>query len=201
MDNLTSLSAALVFAQNSNYLIIFLLMIFEGPIATAAAAFASSMGILNIYIIIILSLLGNLIPDTILFFIGRYSREKTLEKFIKYFGLTENRIKKFEAGFHKHFGKTMTFMKLVPPFPVPGLLFAGFSKVSIKKFFMVDITFNFISTLIAVFLGFYIGLASSKLFDYFDMGKYFLILIIPIALLIYLIYHKIFKEFGKGLEK
>lgn len=45
-------------------------MVVEGPIVTSIAAFAASLGYLDIYMILIISLLGNLIPDILLFFIG-----------------------------------------------------------------------------------------------------------------------------------
>ncbi len=48
----TSFSSALSFALSHGYVLIFLIMIIEGPFITTAAAFAASLGYFNIFIIL-----------------------------------------------------------------------------------------------------------------------------------------------------
>ena len=55
----------LTFIEQNGYVLLFLLMILEGPIVTAAAAFAASLGYLSLPVVFILSVLGNIIGDLI----------------------------------------------------------------------------------------------------------------------------------------
>lgn len=176
-------------------------MIFEGPIVTAAAAFASSSGILNVWIIFILSLLGNAIPDTILYFFGRFSRRRGIEKFLERFGVSRLRIKKLEKGLEKHSGKSLVLIKLTPVLPVPGLILAGFARISMRRFFYVTILFNLISTVLFTAIGYYSGLALTTLARYLKIESYILIIVIPIALIFYLVYKKIFASVRRTVEK
>jgi len=110
-------------------------MLIEGPIATYVAAFAASAGLLNIYIIFILAVFGNLIPDCFFFFVGRHSRVKAVESFLESFWINKSRIKKIEKGLHKHIKKSIVVLKLTPGLGIPGILLAGFTKVPFRKFF------------------------------------------------------------------
>lgn len=180
--------------QIHGYLLVFLLMILEGPIITAGAAFAASLGVFNIWVILFLSIFGNLVPDALLFFIGRFSRGDRVEKFIKRFGITKQSINGLEKGFKNHAWKTITFIKLVPPFPLPGLILTGFARVPIKKFFLIDMTFNLVSSIIATIIGFYFGVAISSVFGYFKISQYAIILLLPLAILFYFFYKKMTKK-------
>lgn len=194
---ISDLSSALPFIQSSGYLIVFILMVIEGPLITAAAAFAASLGIFDIWIIVLLSLMGNLFPDIFLYCIGRFTRGKRVESIVERLGLTKSRIKKLEKGFERHAGKTITFAKLIPPFPVPGLILAGFMRVPFKRFFLIDVVFNIVSTTVFIVIGFYLGLIATGVFRYFKIGEYALLLIIPSVLLVYWA----FKELSKRLNR
>jgi len=182
------------------YFILLVLMIFEGPITTALASFAASLGFFNIWIIFLLSVFGNIIPDTLFFLVGRFSRGKRIESFVKYFGLTENRIKKIEEGLHKHPGKVLVFAKLVPPLPVPTILLAGFTKLPIRTFLKIIIPFNLISAIISTILGYYFGLLSIKFLNYFQIGQYAFLLVFILVILIYFLYNKFSKKVVKKIS-
>ena len=190
----TTFSSIFSFIMNQGYFFIFLLMFLEGPIVTSAAAFAASLGYLNIYIIIILSILGNLVPDTLFFFIGRLGRKKSVESYMVRLGLTASRIKNIEKNLKNHSIKTLIIVKITPFLPLPGIILAGFMKVPIRKFFYVDILFNIVATMIFAGFGFYFGIATDSLFKYLKIGEYALVLIIPLILLSYWIYKKLLKR-------
>jgi len=194
---MTDMQSILSLIQSQSYLLIFILMIVEGPVTTVAAAFASSLGIFNIYIIIILSTLGNLIPDTLLYFIGRFSRGPKVERYLIKLGFKKNRIEQIDSGFKKHAGKTLVFAKLTPTLPVLGLILSGFTKVPIKKFFLIDILFNITSAIIFVGIGFYFGVVSASILKYLKIREYVLLFIIPLAVLVYFLYKKISKKIAE----
>jgi membrane protein DedA with SNARE-associated domain len=65
---------------SSSYIVIFLLIFFEGPIVTYIASFAASLGYLDVYIIFILSSVIKIVTDAVPFFIGKYGKKKVIDK-------------------------------------------------------------------------------------------------------------------------
>jgi membrane protein DedA with SNARE-associated domain len=186
--------------QTNSYILIFILMLIEGPIVTSLAAFGASLGYLNIYAIIMLSLFGNLIPDIILFIIGRFGRKKSIENYISNLGIKYPKIKKLEIALKNHSGKALIFSKLTPPLPLPGIILAGFVKMPFKKFLIIDLIFNITATIIFAGIGFYFGFTIDKLFEYIQIGQYAFLAIIPMAIIVYFAYKKIFSKFSKELD-
>ena len=169
-------------------------MLIEGPIITSIAAFAASIGYFNVYIILLLSSLGNIIPDCILFFIGRFGRKKPVEKFVEKFRVNSSILKKIEYNMHKYTGKTLVFVKFSPFLPVPGIILAGFMKTPIKRFLILDITINVITAAIFTIIGFYFGLAVKNIFDYLKIGEYVILLIVPLIFTMYYISRKLLRK-------
>ncbi len=181
-------SAILALLQTHGYWILLLLMIIEGPIITYVAAFAAALGIFNIYWVFILSILGNSIPDKILYFIGRMIRTERVERFVEVFGLNPRRIKTMERHLTDHLGKTLIFSKLVPPLPVPAVLLSGFIKVDFKRFFIITTVFDIIASILFVAAGYFSGLTADNALRYFRLESIILpILAITTVLLYYLI--------------
>jgi len=177
--------------QMNSYLFIFLIMIFEGPIVTAVASYAASIGFFNIWIIFLISLFGNFIPDLFFYFIGRFSRTKRTENIVKRFGLNECQILKLEENLKKHFGKTLCVVKLSPMLPIPGIILAGFSRVPFKKFLLIDLLLNLLFSVIFTLFGYYFGFMINTIFNYFRIGQFSIFGIILVVLIVYLVYRKI----------
>jgi len=176
--------------QGQEYILVFILMILEGPIVTAAAAFAASLGIFNIWIILLFSIFGNLVPDTFLYFIGRNLRGGRIEKCIYSLGFTKARIKRLEKNLREHARKTLVMVKLTPGFPIPGLVLAGFTRIPFSKFFKTVILFNLIASVIFTAIGFYSGMAANSIMRYLRIGEYALLLVIPLVVFLYYSYKK-----------
>jgi membrane protein DedA with SNARE-associated domain len=176
------------------------MMVVEGPIITAAAAFVASLGYLNVWIILFLALLGNFIPDTLLFLIGRWGRKAGIERFVHRLGLRPSRMKLIERDMKKHACKTLIIVKLIPLLPIPGIILAGFMKVPIKKFLLVDILFNVVGALIFTSMGFYAGWAINNIFKYLKIGQYVLLLLIPLVIVVYIVYKRFSSYLGKKLQ-
>ncbi len=116
------------------YWVVFLLFCVEGPISTAAAGFLSAAGFFNAEIILVLSVLGDLVPDSIYYGIGYISRFRFIENLGEYVGLTKYRILKMEKGFRNHFGKTMLALKLTPVVSTLGFITVGYLRLPFRKF-------------------------------------------------------------------
>lgn len=162
-----------------------LLMVVEGPIITYIASFAAASGIFNIYIVFLLSVIGNTVPDKIFYFIGKFLRGDTVERFLAYFGMHKKLIKSLENQLEKHLGKAIISAKLTPILPVPAMLLAGFMKVDFRKFFIISTLFDIIASIVFVMAGYYMGWATDITLKYLRLEVIFVPILILAAILFY----------------
>jgi len=66
-----TISTMLAHIPDQGYIIMLIAMTFEGPIVTTLAAFGASLGLFSIFIVFLLSVLGDIIADSFLFYVGR----------------------------------------------------------------------------------------------------------------------------------
>jgi len=171
--------------QIHGYWIMFVLMFIEGPITAYVAAFAASLGYFNVWAVLSLFVFGNQIPDTILFFIGRGLRGKSVESVFKYFGVKKRRIVWIEKNMKNNFFKTTMITKLVPPLPTPGIILTGFARIEFKKFFWTYFIYNIVYASIFVLLGYYSGIALSIFLKYLKLTQYLLFIGLCLSVLLY----------------
>lgn len=183
----TSPIGLLRFLQTHGYVILFLIMILEGPIVTYVAAFAASLGVFDIYYVFVLSLAGNLIGDLVAFSIGRIGNKVVIEKHVSRWlkGEKKERIRSFLKN---NPGKAIAVIKLTPPLPVPGLILTGASGVSLRTFLFYSSIVSVSYSLSMTLIGFYSGLAFATIASYvkyieFTVGGTVL-LIVGICLLV-----------------
>ncbi len=144
------------------YLIMLGLMIVEGPAVAFVCAFMAAQWIFSFGIVYILSILGDIIGDTLRYRTGRLARKfgatELLEKEQQWilidkkslprrsrFGLrVATRIYKLEKKsvfsyihdqMKKRFFLALFIVKITPPLSVPGHISFGFFKVKFRKFF------------------------------------------------------------------
>ncbi len=190
--DLGNFDVVMPFLQTHGYGIIFLIMIIEGPVITAAAAYAASLGWLNIWLVFLLSLLGDNISDVIHYGIGRFLKRSTVQKFSSFFGigkLPDN----LDTQFKKYPGRTLFLLKLTPPLAQPGMVLSGTFKVPFKTFWFYAFLGSLIRTTILVCIGFFFGFFAGKIMDYFNLANYWIILFLVSIIIIYLLIFLIVK--------
>ncbi len=74
------------------YPLMLVLMIVEGPIVTMTAAFLASLGIFNWLPVFLLSVLGDMVGDILLYGIGFYGGHPIAQRFIKFHILLRNHL-------------------------------------------------------------------------------------------------------------
>lgn len=115
------------------YLLMFWLMVLEGPIITfMGALIAATTGAFSIVIVIILWILGDIIWDWVYYTIWKTGNIKAFEK--KKNG--SKMLLALEKFIHIHPFKSMVLIKYTPYMQPPGLMFVGFSKFPIKKYLL-----------------------------------------------------------------
>lgn len=184
-----------------SYVIIFLLMIIEGPIITVIASFLASLGIFNIYIIFILSILGSFFPDLICFGIGRYGQGYIQKKIKSKKSLVLKTLQKMLVHIEKNPLKTIAIIKIVPPLPVWGLILTGTTKMNFKKFIYYILIVGIPYALFFSFIGFYSGVTFTTLLKYLKIGQNLLFFAVPFLILIVILVNITSKKMAKRMEK
>ena len=197
--NIPGISTGLLaFLQTHGYWIMFFIMIVEGPIVTYVAAFASSLGIFNIYLVLLLSILGNIAGDAFLFFIGRMGKKLAVEKYARRF-IGKDRIDRIEKYLKSNPGKTLVVIKLTPPLPVPGLIISGALNIPSKTFFFYSIIISLIYSLLFSILGFYS--AFDTIANYVKYSEILIGIAVIAVILVWMFLRYIPKKISKRIEE
>jgi membrane protein DedA with SNARE-associated domain len=187
------------------YALMFIAMLIEGPVVTAAGAFGATLGYFNLYTVFLLSVLGNLIPDIILYVVGFFGRQHLLDRYSRqldrYFGLTKERILRIENLFENHAGKTLLAIKLMPFLATPGLIIAGATRMQIKKYTWLSLLIILPTSLFFLALGYYFGAAYATIRHYVKYGEYAIAAFIVLAIAISYFYKKFEKRISERIEK
>lgn len=183
----TTFQGTVQWVLQQGYALLFILMLLEGPAVTAAGAFAAAVGYFHLWTVFILSIVANLIPDAVYYAIGYWGRERLINKYGHYFGLTQQRIDQAEKLAHQHSGKSLIAIKMIPFLATPGLIIVGASKMNIKKYAWWSIAITLPTSLFYLIVGYYFGAAYATIEHYLHIGIYFIIFAIAaIVLLTYL---------------
>jgi len=197
----TTFAGAFQWVIAHGYVLMFVAMLIEGPIVTVAAAFAAALGYFDVFIVFVLSFFGDLVADGVYYIIGYFSRLAVIEKFGKYFGLTEKRMHRIEELLNGHSVKTLIALKLTPVLPTPGLMIVGATKMPIKKFVKICSLIIFPRTIFLVILGYYFGAAYEMLSKQMEEKTFTLLIIAAVVFLLYYGFTKLLAYFGKRVEK
>ncbi len=162
------ISWILSFFVDPKYWVLFLLFLVEGPIVNFIAALVAVTGILNIWYVFSLAVLGSVIGDTLHYFFGSQIAQITFrDKFKK----IENKtlFEKLRKLLDQHFYKALLVIKTIPAFSSIGLLYLGKERYSFKKFILGSIIFSIILDGIISFLGYSVVGSIAKFIYYFNI--------------------------------
>jgi len=193
----TNASNVILFFQNNGYMIIFLIMILEGPIVTFAASFAASLGMFNPFVIFCLAVVANLIGDIIWYFVGRVGSLTFIFRILHRFRLTSGYIKRLKSHLKNYPFKSILVIKFAPLLPVPGIIFAGVVQMPFLEFCLYVLVIGIPVAAVIVAAGFYSGIAFNLIARYLKFGELF---ILGLILLLWLIW-KAFRKIANFLEK
>ncbi len=140
------------------YLILFPIAAIEGLVVSLAAGFLVYTGVLNIVPTYIILVLGDFIPDTIYYYIGRLGdHKKMIEKYGEKIKFVKGGFKTIEHLWNNHPRKTMLFAKVTFGMSIPFLLSAGLFKIPYRKFISYTLPITFIQCGVVLSLGYFLG--------------------------------------------
>jgi len=120
----------------------------------------------------VLSVLANFIPDIVYYTIGYWGREKFLDKYGHYIGITPERIASTKKLAEHHSGKSLFMIKMIPFIATPGLILVGATKMDLKKYAFWSIVIIVPSSLLYLVIGYYFGAAYVTIEHYLKLGGY-----------------------------
>jgi len=180
----TTFQAITQWVLQQGYTLMFVLMLIEGPVVTAAGAFAAAFSYFQIWIVFALSILANIIPDVVYYAMGYWGRHRFIDQYGHYFGLTKQRVRAAEKLANKHSIKSLIAIKMIPFLATPGLIIVGASKMDLRKYIIWSTIITIPSSLIYLLIGYYFGAAYNSIDHYLHLGYYLLAATILIVLVI-----------------
>jgi membrane protein DedA with SNARE-associated domain len=139
------------------YLLLAFLVAIEGPLATLAAAVASSTGYLDPRLVFLSASCGNLSADILWYSLGYAGKIELLTKYGGLMGLKKDVILRLKQDIHDHVGKFLFVAKLTLGLVVPTLVAAGLARVPWRRWIGLLFLAEGIWTGSLVLAGYYYG--------------------------------------------
>lgn len=117
-----------------NYLVILVAVILEGPIATLLGGVWASMGRVNLWAILAVSMSAGMIADSFWYYLGHFGRERVIERWGRYLKVDLATINRLEAVLFGDDGYRVIFTaKLTSALIIPTLVAAGMTNMGWRK--------------------------------------------------------------------
>lgn len=156
------------FLSDYGYWILLPLMIMEGPIVTLIAAFMASVGVFDVWIVLILSVAGDLIGDVIFYGIGRRWGMPFVDRYGKYFGISHKIVFRMEKFFIRHGGKTIFLVKSTTGLCWATFIAAGIIKMLFRKFLFYSLIGGLVWSGALVAVGYFFGYLYEQIAQYIE---------------------------------
>lgn len=145
------------FLSHYGYWIMLPLMIIEGPVVTIISATMAALGAFNVFVVLILSIAGDMIGDIILYGAGYRWGMGFVRHVGKYIGITENLVSKMEKYFERHGGKTIFAVKSTTGLCWATFTAAGIVRMDFKKFVKYSFLGGIVWSGFLVSMGYFYG--------------------------------------------
>ena len=183
------------------YLLMFLLMLIEGPAITASAALGAALGHFNVFIVFVLSFLGNFLPDVLYYMLGHWSGQWVLDRFGERIGFPGTRRERAAEIITHNMGKWLLFIKTIPFISPPGLAVMGALGVPIKRFIWWDVVIVALTSLLFTALGYYSGKGYGFLQKAVGYGTLWLAGMFVLFLLVSYFYNRFAQRFTRNMRE
>jgi membrane protein DedA with SNARE-associated domain len=154
------------YIKTFGYPSLFLIMIIEGPIITIIGAFLASLGFFNIWIIFLLSILGDIVGDVVLYTIGYIGGASMLSRAEKLLKINIATMDKLRRLFTLHGKKTIFYVKSTTGLCWITFILAGTLKMDFRAFLFSALWGGVIWSGFLIISGYFFGYAFEKINDY-----------------------------------
>lgn len=151
-------ASLLALLHTYRYWVLFPLAFFEGPIIALIAGLFVSQGYLEAFPTYIILSLGDIVPDTLYYWIGRLSHQANfLARYGHRFGISKDRLHAIEQLWQRHTFKSVLFSKWAYGMSTPLLLSAGLARVPAKKYISYIVPIVLMQYAVLLVIGYYFG--------------------------------------------
>ncbi|QJC34999.1 DedA family protein [Enterobacteriaceae endosymbiont of Donacia piscatrix] len=165
------------------YLIILLSSLIEWETFIIIAGMLAHKKILNLNNIIIITIIGSIMSNQILFLVGK----KYSKNFLSFFEKKNLKIKKYQVLFKKYPYFFIIITRFIYGFRLISPIVMGITNISSIKFFILNIIGAFIWTFFFTIAGYFFGEIISKwIKDTTKIVKYFLFIFLLLIIIIFL---------------
>lgn len=133
------------------------IMIVEGPIASIVMGFFSSFGYFNPFIVFLVAVISDMVSDSVFYAVGYLRGDDIIRRFGHYIKLSPKNMDVVKDFYDRHGGKSVFFAKIMTGVVPPIFIFAGYSKMELKKFYTFAIMGGVLWSAGLVALGYYFG--------------------------------------------
>lgn len=172
------------------YLLLFLVVVAEGPVATLATGWLAAMGQLDFLLAYPVIVSGDLGGDLLYYALGRFGRGSFfIERFGNQLGLSLEKIHRLEHHFDRNGGRTLILGKLLHGIGGAFLVAAGAAKMPVGRFFYYNLIATLPKSLLLMLIGYYYGWALSRIESWLNV-----ISVISLSLGLFLIWRFLSKR-------
>ena len=182
-----SVETILNLLQAHPYLLLFPLVLVEGPISTITAGLLVATGIMVWPIAYAVAITADLTADTFYYLLGRSTRYPGAKRLLTRLGLTQEKLTAMEALFGRNEGKALVGAKIADFAAIPIFLAAGLSKVGYGRFLAWTAAATLPKSGLLLLGGYFAGgqaLALVRLLTPGPLASLALLSIVPIAYLL-----------------
>jgi membrane protein DedA with SNARE-associated domain len=172
------------------YPLMLIIMIVEGPIATILGAFAASLGFFNIFIVLILSILGDILGDVILYTIGYFGGNRALTRAGKMLKIKSDTLVRLKNLFHIHGKKTIFAVKSTTGLCWITFIAAGAMQMKFKDFITASFLGGIIWSGFLVIMGYFFGYAFEEINNYIKYAGLIIFFSAAVFYIIIVLYKK-----------
>lgn len=165
------------------YLLLFVLVAFEGTFAILLGAAAASAGLMRPLPVFLTAAAGNLTADCLWYTLGYFGKTEWIYHFGRRLGVRPELIERLKAALLKHATKVMFLAKVTSSFVIPALVTAGLLRIPFKRWFPYFIISEMLWTGSLVLIGYY----ATKSIKRVEQGLHYVLFIVPLIFVVFML--------------
>jgi membrane protein DedA with SNARE-associated domain len=148
--------------------VIFPFAVVEGPILTVLTGFVASLGYLNPFVAYGVILAGDVVGDSVLYLLGRSANNRISLRILKFLKIAPAHLLVVKEQIERHPKKILLASKFLYGAGGIGLVAAGFSRFSFRRYVLINLLGSAFQALILILIGYYFGQAYTSIKTYID---------------------------------
>lgn len=181
-----------------SYGLLVLLVAVEGPLSTLLGAAAAAAGLMDVRLVFLATVVGNVGGDVGWYLIGRMGLSEPLLRYGGWLGLRPRHLARLERAMQDHAVKLLLLSKVAYGLIVPTLVATGMARVAWRRWFPVV----FVAETVWSFLLVWIGFHAAWVITEFERGlrTYGILALVGVVIVIMFVMRRRVREQSKELD-